>query len=119
MSVRYRFSRELYSKEALLKAAYGFIDDFYITLDCDGTSYLVELEAKRGQTQAPDERAFQNEMLIQETRRTVSERTGRLREMMYARAMASTVIEEEMPEMEAYRADEDEILMDWFEKNEQ
>ena len=129
MEKRFRFSRELYSKEAVMKAAYTFIDVFYLHLDCDEKDFLVESEPRDAEDVRLDERAFLNEVLIQETRRMVDERTKNLREMMYARAMASTIIEEQPEEMEegqtGFQEEEDtlenaeEILVDWFEENEE
>ncbi len=129
MEKRFRFSRELYSKEAVMKAAYTFIDEFYLHLDCDEKDFLVEIEPRDAEDVRLDERAFLNEVLIQETRRMVDERTKNLREMMYARAMVSTIIEEQPEEMEegqtGFQEEEDtlenaeEILVDWFEENEE
>ena len=90
---------------------------------------MVEIEPRDAEDVRLDERAFLNEVLIQETRRMVDERTKNLREMMYARAMASTIIEEQPEEMEegqtGFQEEEDtlenaeEILVDWFEENEE
>ena len=114
---RFDFSRELYSKEAVMKAAYTFIDDFYLHLDCDENAYLVEIEAREGKKEL-NAKTFLNEVLIQETRRIVDERTKDIREMIYARAMASTVIEEHPLEEPKEAEDAERILMDWFEENE-
>ena len=129
MEKRFRFSRELYSKEAVMKAAYTFIDEFYLHLDGDEKDFLVEIEPRDAEDVRLDERAFLNEVLIQEIRRMLDERTKNLREMMYARAMASTIIEEQPEEMEegqtGFQEEEDtlenaeEILVDWFEENEE
>ena len=55
---------------------------------------------------------------MQETRRIVDERTKDIREMIYARAMASTVIEEHPLEEPKEAEDAERILVDWFEENE-
>mgnify|MGYP004489395681 CR=1 FL=1 len=117
MGERFDFSRELYSKEAVMKAAYTFIDDFYLHLDCDENAYLVEIEAREGKKEL-NAKTFLNEVLIQETRRIVDERTKDIREMIYARAMASTVIEEHPLEEPKEAEDAERILVDWFEENE-
>ena len=113
----FKYNKDLYSKDSLIKAAYKFIDDFYLHLDCDEKYYYVDIESKEGKL--IDEKSFNNELLIQQTRSIVQERTGKLREMMYARALASTVIEK----VDDYYSDEDynenEILVDWFDEYEE
>ena len=42
-----RFSKELYSKVALIKAAYNFTDRAYVHLDADQHYYYVTVEAKQ------------------------------------------------------------------------
>ena len=43
------FSKELYPKSALLKAAYAFTDRAYVYLDADHDRYKVDIEAKKRQ----------------------------------------------------------------------
>lgn len=117
LDLQFKFNKSLYSKEALIKAAYNYIDDFYLHLDCDEEYFLVEMQPRRKEQLCPTEKEFQNEMLIQETRRIVNERTSKLREMMYARALASTVIEEPTEDNAAESDNAEQILVDWFEKN--
>lgn len=118
LSMRYSFRKDLYSKESFIKAAYNFVDDFYLHLDSDDEYYIVDMEPRRTGTDGPQMQEFQNEMLIQETRRIVNDRTMHLREMMYARAMASTVIEEPAEEKVFAEESAEKILTDWFEENE-
>lgn len=124
-----RFAKELYPKIALIKSAYSFTDRAYVHLDADETHYIVSIRAKEG-FQEVTEDEFSNEMLAQCARHEVYLQTKTLRELLVARAMASTVIE--LPDetyaaidMEGYSsaAQEDEaqaseILADWFEANE-
>lgn len=114
---KFHFSKKLYSKEAVMKAAYTFIDDFYLHLDCNTEEYLVEIESREEKKEL-NEKTFLNEVLIQETRRMIDERTKDIREMIYARAMASTVIEEHPLEEPKEVEDTERILVDWFEENE-
>ncbi len=115
MNNSFLFSKELYSKEALIKAAYDYIDDYYIHLDSDEQNYYVQLEAKDDNPQL-SENDFKNTILIHEMRKVVSEKTGKLREIMYARAMASTVIEDNnIEDNDLYNDDNaEDILKDWF-----
>ena len=114
----FEFSKEIYSKEALIKAAYDFIDEYYIHLDSDDEKYIVQIEAK-GEVCSFNENEFINAILIHETRKIVSEKTKNIREMMYARAMASTVIDEcESDIVEEFddNKSSEEILTDWFDE---
>lgn len=121
----FKFDKSLYSKEALLKAAYQFIDEFYIHLDSDEKYYLVEIESKIDK-QYLEYKEFENEILIQETRRIVLDKTSNLREIIFSRAMASTIIDlKDNAENNNcdLLVDEDynteDILTDWFEKHEE
>lgn len=118
VSIQYKFSKDLYSKEALIKAAYNFIDDFYIHLDSDNNYYIVAIDARETNGDYPTIKEFQNEMLIQETRKIVNDKTINIREIMYSRAMASTVIDENNQEDIVENENADKILVDWFEENE-
>ncbi|SNU06189.1 His-Xaa-Ser system protein HxsD [Lachnospiraceae bacterium] len=118
MSECFEFSKELYSKESLIKAAYDFIDDYYVHLDSTSEKYIVYLDSKTNDNHL-SEKEFINAILIHETRKIVFEKTNRIREMLYARAMASTLIDEgyedsseKMYSTDSYSADE--ILTDWF-----
>ena len=114
------FSKELYSKIALIKAAYNFTDNAYVHLDADDRYYYVAIEPK-----CPDykvsEQEFINEMLTQSIRHEVYQQTKNIRELLLARAMATSVIVDENLIDDNDGEDsftESEILRDWFEANE-
>ena len=113
------FSKELYPKIALVKSAYAFTDRAYIHLDADDQYYIVKIHPKDGHKPIT-EKEFMNEMLCQCVRHEVYQQTKTVRELLIARAMASTVIEqsgttaEEEIQMEQAE-DEKQILTDWFE----
>ena len=118
---QFKFNRELYSKTALIKAAYNFTDIAYIHLDADDTYYYVMLEPKNSDV-VIEENAFVNEMLAQSVRHEIYKQTRNIRELLLARAMATSVIlddGEEWVEVDSDKTDfsEDKILADWFEKN--
>lgn len=113
----YKFNKELYSKEDLIKTSYRFIDDFYIHLDADENYYYVNIQAKEDKTLHEEE--FINEMLVQQTRNIVYKETNNIREMIYARAMASTLIQEEQEDIDQDEDNIDDILVDWFDKYEE
>lgn len=114
------FSKEIYPKSALIKAAYNFTDRAYLHLDAVGDHYTVEFTPKQGCENISNEE-FINEMLCQCVRHTVYEQTKVVRELLTARAMASTVIGQPdtsdiASESVSVAENEQEILTDWFEK---
>lgn len=115
--IEYHFSKELYSKEALLKAAYSFTDMAYLHLDADERNYYVRIEAKEG-SPIVTEQEFQNRLLSEMVRLCVSERTKNVRELVLARAFSSTIIEgTDMEQPPENNFDIESILKDWFETN--
>lgn len=115
--MRYTFNKELYSKTALLKACYNYTDRAYVHLDADKDHYYVDLIIKSDASPI-SEFEFINEMLVQSIRHEVYLQTKNIRELMLARAMATTVIgdieegnEDDIPQNGFI---EDEILKDWF-----
>ena len=116
-----RFSKELYSKVALIKAAYNFTDRAYVHLDADQHYYYVTVEEKQDEKEL-DETEFENEILAQSVRHEVYLQTKNIRELMLARAVASSVVTSEEYEEESAAPEEefteDEILKDWFAEDE-
>lgn len=117
-----KYNRELYSKTALIKAAYNFTDRAYLHLDADKSYYYVSISTKDGQQEVTNQE-FENEILAQSARHEIYLQTKNIRELMLARAVATSVV---APREEAVETDsenthafsEDEILKDWFEANE-
>lgn len=114
------FSKEIYPKIALIKSAYTFTDRAYIHLDADDRYYLVSITTKDGYDEIT-ENDFVNEMLCQCVRHEVYQQTKTVRELLTARAMASTVIEQPVTQADdippTLNADEQQILTDWFESH--
>ena len=116
-----KFHKELYPKVALIKAAYNFTDTAYVHLDADDDYYYVTLIPKGAEDDKVDERRFVNEMLAQCVRHEVYLQTKNIRELLLARAMATSVIVDE----DAVDADdqdeafaEEDILQDWLSAHE-
>lgn len=112
-----KFRKELYPKVALIKAAYNFTDVAYVHLDADDSYYYVTLSPKQGIDAEVDERSFVNEMLAQCVRHEIYLQTKNIRELLLARAMATSVIVDEDSidsdnQTEAFA--EEDILRDWF-----
>lgn len=85
-----KFRKELYSKVSLIKAAYNFTDQAYVHLDADTEYFYVSIEPKHAgyEISKPD---FINEKLTQSVRHEVYQQTKNIRELLLARAMASSV----------------------------
>jgi His-Xaa-Ser system protein HxsD len=117
---QYKFSKELYSKIALIKAAYNFTDIAYIHLDADDSYYYVTIESKQLDC-VVSEKEFINEMLTQSVRHEVYQQTKNIRELLLARAMATSVIVDDslIDEQDTGNSfEENDILKDWFAANE-
>lgn len=118
-----RFVKELYPKIALIKAAFNFTDVAYMHLDSDQKYYYVYWETKPGNKEVC-EKDFINEMLSQSLRHEVYVQTKSIRELLLARAMATSVVIDEgtcnsadIENEQSMAFDEKEILKDWFERN--
>lgn len=114
--MKIKFAKEIYPKSALMKSAYNFTDRAYIHIDSDEKYYIVEITLK-DKSDSFDIRDFKNEMLAQSVRLEISIRTKNIRELIIARAMASTLVGEKVnSETEPEENfDMDCILKDWFE----
>ena len=86
-----KFKHELYPKEALLKAAYHFIDRCYIHVDLVEDEFIVRLTPKTDAVDDVTEHEFENELLAQAVRYHVYSQTHTIREILMARSMSSTI----------------------------
>ena len=123
MEVTAEYDSTLYPKEALLKAAFAFVEDYYIHLEIDRLNYQVRISSKE-EKDLPNhiQKDFENELLVQTVRFHVLKETSDLRKLILARAMASTVLLDEKDEKAYFDVDSqkeykqalDGILEDWF-----
>ena len=123
--MRIQYDKEFYSKEALLKAAYHFTDRAYVYLGVEDGSFFVDFTAKGGAQFDKEklENEFKNELLAQVIHQTVSKETTVLRELLVARALSSTMVDEgissdtaESPMTEDAQDALDAIARDWFDE---
>ncbi len=123
---RFSISKDLFPPPVVLKAAYAFLDRAYIHIEDDHTNWIVNMRTKNPAEQADNNcQEFENELLSQAVRLITAKQTQSIREILLARAMASTLIDEKDP-LEKIKADEldvssnelDKILTNWFEQNE-
>ena len=112
----------LYPKEAVMKAAYHFLDRCYIHMDFADGEYVISLSSKTNEIDDHITYEFENELLSQTVRYQVYQQTHMLREILMARAMSSTITGSNTVLNSAELPDQvdnlENILMDWFEKNE-
>ena len=117
-----RFKQELYPKEAVMKAAYHFIDRCYIHVDVCNGEYVIEIAGKKEAGDDLSKYEFENELLGQAIRYQVYAQTHTIREILMARAMSSTITGSSTEYEKASRPENldslENILKDWFEKNE-
>ena len=117
-----KFKCSLYHKEAVMKAAYHFIDRSYVHVDICEDDYVVKITPKKGYQIDDISGEYENELLAQTVRYYVYQQTHTIREILMARAMSSTIsggsYESDSTELPEKVDDLESILMDWFEKNE-
>lgn len=113
-------SKTLFSPEVLLKAAYAFIGSVYIHFDEDQDDWIIGMEPKDGDLPKDIVAKFENELLSQAVRLHVFRRTKSIREMLFARALSSTLVMEDDPvaaineEQDISQEELSGIMRDWF-----
>ncbi len=119
--------KNLYPAKTLLKAAYAFIDSWYIHFEESESKWIVHIYSKNGSDikKQEIEKQFENELISQAVRLTVYQQTKSIREMLLARAMASAMVVEELPDKQVVHEESDiseeelaVILTSWFDRNE-
>lgn len=117
------FSKELYDKSALLKAAYAFTEVAYLHLSQDDKYWYVSWYNKSGETLTSE--AFENALIEQQLRKELLRESRDLRTVLLARAMASTLVETSptaddavhTPAVPTDASLANNILKGWFEQN--
>lgn len=116
-----RLNTDLFEKQSIMKTSYHFIDQFYVFLDQEDKDILVRMVPKSKSTDLANdiEGEFRNELLNQEIRSMVTKDTKNIRELILARAMYSTYLEEpELMQESDGSFNIDAIAKDWFEDTE-
>ena len=118
--IRIDVHKDVYPINAIYRAAYFFIDRYYIGIDIRGESYLIYLSSKTSEDVNPKEISgeFQNELLLQLVRMNIENETKQVRELIIARGLYSAFIpEEERPSLDEIDGDVsydlDEIAKAW------
>lgn len=113
-----KFTKDLYPKEAVLKAAQFFTDRYYMSLDVDGRYYYVDIEPIDGVWEENIEKQFANEALTQSARYKVMQETKEIRELILGRALASTIIDDsDNGFVDDENIHAEDILNSWFDEN--
>lgn len=113
-----KFTKELYPKEAVLKAAQFFTDKYYMSLDTDEHYYYVDIEPMTGGMEKDIEKQFANEALTQSARFKVMQETKEIRELILGRALASTIIDNsDTGFVDDENIHAEDILNSWFDEN--
>lgn len=119
-------TKGLYLPQVILKAAYAFIKDAYIHIDEGPDTWSVNFSLKNdGGDPSKFIGEFENELISQAVRWNVYQQTHTIRELLMARAMTSTMIDENDPinRIAEAQADIDQneldaILTNWFDNHE-
>ena len=115
--------KTLYTKTALMRSAYSFIDRVYFHFSTKGEDWVVRMSKKSSECDLENTaKEFENMIISQTLREIISEKTKTLREIILARSLTSTYIDEEDPLLKIRAEQEDvsedelgKILKNWFE----
>lgn len=110
-------SKSLYTKMSLLKTAYSFTGRAYLHLSQDNEHWVVEWKNKSDDIFILSDE-FENELIQQQLRLEILDKTSDIRKILLARALASTVLERPVDEEASSYAPvdlhTDDILESWF-----
>ncbi len=114
------YLKELYDKDVFIKACYALTDIAYLHLSADEKCYYVDIVSKNNMDRIEElYKKLENELIFQQTRKMVSSNTKPIRELIVARALASTIINEDSKHVETEQSfSADNILKDWFDEHE-
>lgn len=110
----FNLSSKIYELSCIMKAAYNFIDDFYVFFDYE-TEDTIRVDFKSKQTRSSKEveiiiGEFCNELLNQSIRYKVSKETKNVRELILGRALYDTCIEDEKDKVNDHESDNNKEL---------
>ena len=111
-----RFKKDLYTKNVLFHTCYRFTDVAYIHLDADDKDYVVNIIPKGPNDDKDYSFLFSNQIIEESARESIRIQTSNIRQILFARSMASTVIfENENAEDELFTEDKS-AMKDWVAK---
>ncbi|MBN2547286.1 MAG: His-Xaa-Ser system protein HxsD [Spirochaetes bacterium] len=84
-----KINKNIYCKYTLLRTCYLYLDNYYIYLDEDEHSWIVQIKSKDNvkpdNTAVEDE--FKNRLIYEDYRESLIEKTKNIKEMIVARAL--------------------------------
>lgn len=120
----FKVLKSAYTPEAIIKAAYMFLDKAYVHLQEDDGSWIVQLTSKGKKLPENIDQEFENILLAERVREITYRKTSDLRKIILARAMASSVVShgDVLKKIETLQTEQNNdellnILTDWFDKN--
>lgn len=119
-------AKGMYLPQVILKAAYAFIKDAYIHIDEKPDTWVINFSLKNDAYDSTTfSGEFENELIAQAVRWNVYQQTHTLRELLMARAMTSTMIDDNDPinrvaeaQADIDQSELDSILTNWFDNYE-
>ena len=97
-----KYKKELYSINVLFRTCYKFTDNAYVHLDTENDTLDYAKE-------------FANQMIEEANREIVIEQTKNIRQILFARSMASTVVyDDEIADLDT-NVEDKSAMKDWFE----
>ncbi len=91
VNMEIRADKSIYSKQVLLKTAYSFSDRAYLHLSQDDHSWIIQWTEMPDQEVKPE--MFENEMISQQLREELVEKTKDIRTLLLSRAFASSALD--------------------------
>ncbi len=88
-----RVDKSIYTLDVLLKTAFSFTDQVYLHLAQDENSWIISWKGKA--EASVDASEFENELISQQLRERITEKTAEVRKLLLARAFSSSMIEME------------------------
>ena len=110
-----KYKKELYSINVLFRTCYKFTDNAYVHLDTDDDNYIVRISPKDENDTLDYAKEFANQMIEETNREIVIEQTKNIRQILFARSMASTVVyDDEIADLDT-NVEDKSAMKDWFE----
>ena len=111
----FSIKKDIYDKKVLLKTCYKFTDEYYIHLDSNKDEFVISIQKKDGKADTSIEGEFKNELIEFANREIVFEQTKNIRELLFARSMASSVIyDDEIQTDINLNVDDNSSMRDWI-----
>ena len=122
--ITFSVPKGIYPPQVILKAAYAFISEIYIHIDDNKDNWIIKFEPKNQEKDySTFPGTFENELISQAVRWNVYQQTHTLREVLMARAMTSTMVDDKDPleriseaQADINQEELDSILTNWFDK---